>query len=87
MREVVVLTSPACHLCGDALEALGELAPEFGLSVHMVDMLSAEGECLIDRYRPPMPPAVIVDEVLFSSGRLPRKKLRRYLERDLQGVA
>lgn len=87
MRDVVVLTSSACHLCGDAVEALGELAPEFGLSVRMVNMLSAEGKRLVDRYRPPMPPAVIIDEVLFSSGRLPRKKLHRYLERDLQGVA
>ena len=28
-----------------------------------------------------MPPAVIVDGLLFSAGRLPRKKLRRRLER------
>src|SRR4030067_822416 len=32
MVDVLVVTSPACHLCEDALEALGELAPEDGLT-------------------------------------------------------
>lgn len=86
MHDVIVVTSPACHLCEDALEALAEFAPEHGLSVREVGILSPEGKELADRFRPPMPPAVIVDGVLFSSGRLPRKKLRRYLERNLQGV-
>jgi len=86
MHDVIVLTSPVCHLCEDAVEALGDLTPEFDLTVRKVDMLSAEGKRLVDRYRPSMPPAVIVDGELFSAGRLPRKKLRRLLERNLQGV-
>ncbi|MBI3647581.1 MAG: glutaredoxin family protein [Actinobacteria bacterium] len=81
MTEIVVVTSPACHLCEDALEALAELSEEFPLSVREVDMASPEGRQLVERHRPSMPPAVLVDGVLFSSGRLPRKKLRRYLER------
>lgn len=80
MREVVVLSSPGCHLCEDALRALGDLAREFHLSVREVDMTSAEGARLIEVHRPLMPPAVIVDDRLFSVGRLPRKKLRRELE-------
>jgi hypothetical protein len=87
MHDVIVLTSRGCHLCEDALEALGELAPEFGFSVREVDMLAAEGTELVERFRPPMPPGVIVDGALFSSGRLPRKKLRRRLERGAVGVA
>lgn len=86
MHDVIVVTSPACHLCEDALEALAELAPEHHLAVRAVGMLSPEGKELFDRFRASMPPAVIVDGVLFSSGRLPRKKLRRYLERNLQEV-
>lgn len=81
MREVVVLTSPACHLCEDALEALAILASEFELSVRELDISSPEGRVLAARVRPPLTPAVIVDGALFSSGRLPRRKLRRYLER------
>jgi len=79
--EVVVVTSPSCHLCEDALAALAELAAEFPLSVREVDIGSAEGGRIVERYRPAMPPAVLVDGELFSAGRLPRGKLRRYLER------
>lgn len=79
--EVVVVTSPSCHLCEDALTALSGLAEEFPLSVRAVDIGSPEGARIVERYRPAMPPAVLVDGELFSAGRLPRGKLRRYLER------
>ena len=81
MVHVVVVTSPTCHLCEDALDALAELSKEFQLEVREVSLESPEGALLLERFRPPMPPAVIVDGKLFSSGRLPRKKLRRRLER------
>jgi thiol-disulfide isomerase/thioredoxin len=79
--EVVVVTSPSCHLCEDALAALAELAAEFPLSVREVDIRSPEGARIVERHRPATPPAVLVDGELFSAGRLPRGKLRRYLER------
>jgi hypothetical protein len=80
MTDVVVLTSPACHLCEDALEALAELGREFPVRVREIGMESPEGRELIRMHRPAMPPAVLLDGVLFSAGRLPRKKLRRLLE-------
>lgn len=79
--EVVVVTSPSCHLCEDALAALAELAAEFPLSVREVAIGSPEGARIVERRRPAMLPAVVVDGELFSAGRLPRGKLRRYLER------
>jgi hypothetical protein len=81
MVDVLVVTSPACHLCEDALEVLGELAPEYGLTVRDTPIGSVEGQAVFERFRPPLPPFVIIDGDLFSSGRLPRKKLRKYLER------
>jgi len=78
--DVVVVTSTSCHLCEDALEALSELSREFPLSVREVDIRSLEGARIVADHRPPVPPAVLVDGALFSSGRLPRRKLRRYLE-------
>jgi hypothetical protein len=81
MTDVVVLTSPACHLCEDALEALAELGREFPVRVREIGMESPEGRELIRMHHPAMPPAVLLDGVLFSAGRLPRKKLRRLLER------
>lgn len=81
MIDVVVLTSDACHLCDDALETLAELAREYPLSIRSIDIDSEEGRALVARHRPPMPPAVLIEGELLSSGRLPRKKLRRLLER------
>ncbi len=86
MIEVVVVSSPACHLCEDAVEALAELSNEFPLTVREVDIRSLEGEALVRAHRPPMPPAVLVNQELFSSGRLPRKKLRKLLEKSLERV-
>lgn len=81
MTDVVVLSSPGCHLCEDALEALSDLAREFPIRVREIDMASPEGRALVRAHRPAMPPAVLVDGVLFSAGRLPRRKLRKLLER------
>ena len=81
MVDVLVVTSPACHLCEDALEALGELAPAYGLTVREIPIGSVEGQAAFERFRPPLPPFVIIDGELFSFGRLPRKKLRKHLER------
>lgn len=81
MVDVVVVTSPPCHLCEDALQALSELSREFALSVREVDIRSPEGARIVADHRPPVPPAVLMNGTLFSSGRLPRKKLRRLLER------
>lgn len=81
MTDVVVLSSPACHLCEDALESLGELGREFPIRVREIGMETPEGRELLRIHRPAMPPAVLVDGSLFSVGRLPRKKLRKALER------
>lgn len=81
MVQVVVVTSADCHLCGDAVECLAELSREFPLDVREVDIGSPEGRDIVRVHRPAMPPAILVDGALFSVGRLPRKKLRRKLER------
>lgn len=78
--EIVVVTSPACHFCEEALVALEGLSAEFPVDVRVVDIRSDEGAEVVRVHRPPMPPAVLVDGELFSFGKLPRKKLRRYLE-------
>ena len=80
MVDVVVVTSTSCHLCEDAVQVLAELSREFPISVREVDIRSPAGARIVADHRPPTPPAVQVNGALFSSGRLPRKKLRRYLE-------
>ena len=78
--DVVVVRSPACHLCEDAIEALRDIGAEFALDVRVVELDSEEGNEIVAVHRPPLYPAVLIDGRLFSSGRLPRKKLRRMLE-------
>ncbi len=79
--RLVLVTSPNCHLCRDAREAVEELAGEFLLDVQIVEAASPEGRALIARHRPALQPLVVLDGETFSAGRLPRRKLRRALER------
>lgn len=78
---VTLVHSPACHFCDDAAAALAELATTHRIEVTTVALESAEGAELVARHRPGMNPLVLVDGEFFSSGRLPRKKLLRLLER------
>ena len=79
--EIVVVRSPACHLCEDAIEALDEMRARSPLDVRLVEMESEEGRDIVARHRPALFPAVLVEDRLFSSGRLPRRKLERILAR------
>jgi hypothetical protein len=79
--EVAVVRTSDCHLCEDAIEALETLGKTHALEVRVVKADSAEGRAIWARHRPPLFPAVLLDGRLFSSGRLPRKKLQRMLER------
>jgi hypothetical protein len=82
LPEIVVVTSPACHFCDDALAALSELDSDHGLRLRRVDITSAEGLALAALHRPAMYPMVLLDGEFFSAGRLPRGKLRKALARE-----
>lgn len=77
--HVIVVHSVACHFCADAEKALAELGAEFPMRIELVAADSPEGRALVDSYRPGMFPLVLFDGVFFSSGRLPRRKLRARL--------
>lgn len=76
-----MVRSPECHLCEDAIQALDRMRGKFPLVVRLVEIESVEGQAIVSRYRPPLSPAVLLDGRLFSSGRLPRRKLERALAR------
>lgn len=78
---VTLVTTSGCHLCDDAKAGLDEMGPEFGFAVRTVDASSSEGWALLAQYRPALLPLVVLNGDLFSVGKLPRKKLRRTLER------
>jgi len=79
LHEVLVVTSPACHLCADAEAALEEVAQQHPLDVRVVEAASDVGRRVVAAHRPGMFPVVLVDGSLFSIGRLPRGKLRELL--------
>ena len=79
--KVTLVHSPACHFCDDAEEALHELSKDYPIDLWVVSIDSAIGATLVAVHRPAMNPLVLVDGAFFSSGRLPRKKLIKLLER------
>ena len=76
---ITVVSAAACHFCEDAQDALSTLAGQYPLTVELVAADSPAGQALLHRHRTGMFPLVLVDGVFFSAGRLPRRKLARYL--------
>lgn len=77
---VTIVVAPACHLCARAHEALAELAASYPLVVATVDVRTAMGMFLVQKYRASMSPLVLLDGEFFSHGRLPRRKLAKRLQ-------
>lgn len=77
--QITLVHSEACHFCDDALDALTLMSKDHPISVQVVPLTSRLGLDLVARHRPAMNPLVLVDGRYFSSGRLPRKKLLKYL--------
>lgn len=74
--QVTLVHAEACHFCDDAGAALAEFAREYPLDIRLVPLESPEGMAAFADHRPAMSPLILVDGEYFSSGRLPRKKLR-----------
>ena len=84
--DVLLVTSPACHFCADAEDALAELSKEFDLRISRIDARSPEGMALVQEYGAAMSPLVLLDGEYVSAGRLPRGKVRKLLEARADGV-
>jgi Glutaredoxin-like domain (DUF836) len=85
--QVTVVTAPACHLCEDAQTALAALAQEHPLTVRQVPADGPAGQALLHQHGTGMFPLVLVDDVFFSAGRLPRRKLALLLAGAAPGRA
>src|SRR5574338_680672 len=77
---VTVVHASGCHYCDDARVGLEELAREHPTRVDDFAAASPEGLRLLAAHRAPMFPLVLLDGEFFSSGRLPRGKLRIRLD-------
>lgn len=78
--SITVVESPACHFCVDAHQALQELAAEGNpIEVETLDVRGTAGQELMRIHGAGMSPLVLVNGDFFSQGRLPRRKLAKYL--------
>jgi hypothetical protein len=82
---VTLVEAPACHLCDNAKSTLAVLAQSYPLTIKVLSIGSVQGGALMARHRAPMSPLVLLDGQYFSSGRLPRRKLERQLEKARRG--
>lgn len=76
VTSITVVHAPACHYCDDARTGLDELAREHPVRVDYVAASTPRGAQLLAAHRAAMLPLVLLDGEFFSSGRLPRRKLR-----------
>lgn len=76
---VVVVTSPGCHFCDDALNLLEALAETSPLRIETLPLWSEEGRTLLVRHRVPFPPILMIDGEFFGYGRISRRKLEAHL--------
>ena len=79
MTTITLLTQPSCTSCEHAKEVLARLTQEFPLQINEIGLATEEGLALAARHGVVFAPGVLVDGDMFSYGRLPEKKLRRYL--------
>ena len=77
--DVLLVTSPGCHYCDDALDLLDELAQAIPMKIRTVPIFSDEGRSIIVRHKVPFPPVLIIDGRFFGYGRVSRRKLEAHL--------
>jgi hypothetical protein len=79
--RIRLLTAPGCHLCEEARTLIDRLTDGYALDLEVIDLASPEGVEWERRLRPPMPPAIIIDDELFAFGRVSERKLRKRLHK------
>lgn len=84
---VTMVTAEACHFCAEAETVVAEAGREFPLMVERIDARSGEGQALLQDFRAPMTPLVLLDGAYVGSGRLSRRRLRRLLRTRVRKAA
>lgn len=80
MTAVTMLTQQPCGLCDQAKETLTRLGAEYDLDICEVSLDSQDGRELGMRHGLLFAPGILLEDALFSYGRLSERKLRRELE-------
>lgn len=77
MIKIQELSTPGCSHCAEAKKILEEeIKPNFlDVEIEYIDMLSEEGQKMVQKYSIMSLPGVIVNGELFSVGGLDKNKL------------
>lgn len=77
MIKIQEVTTPGCSHCAEAKKILeGEIKPEFpDVEIEYIDMLTEQGQKMVQDYGIMSSPGIIVNEELFSVGGLDKDKL------------
>ena len=78
-----LLTKEDCAYCDQAKQVLDRIAADYPLAVQCLNLESPQGEALARRVGALFAPVVLIDDELFSCGRLSERRLRRHLDRAL----
>lgn len=75
--KIQELSTPGCTHCAAAKKLLeGEIKPQFpNVEIEYVDMLSEEGQKMVQQYGIMSSPGIVVNGELFSMGGLDKNKL------------
>ena len=75
-KKIQFLTMPDCHSCKVVKKNLEEILPNFpNIKIQEIDMLTPEGQELVQKYGIMSSPGIIIDEKLFSTGGIDKEKL------------
>ena len=77
MNKITFLTMVGCHNCEAAKKIFDEIMPDFEgkVEVSEVDMLSSEGQELVQKHSIMASPGIIINDELFSTGGVNKEKL------------
>lgn len=76
MNKIQFLTMPGCHNCAAVKKIFDEIIPDFpNVEVEEIDMMTPEGQELVQKYGIMASPGIIIDGELFSTGGVDREKL------------
>ncbi len=81
MTTVTLLTQRSCAFCEQAENVLARLAPDYHLEITRISLDSNTGRELGLRHDVLFAPGLLLNDELFSYGRVSERKLRRELDR------
>ncbi|TFB58783.1 thioredoxin family protein [Cryobacterium sp. TMT2-17-1] len=79
--RITVLTQASCHACDQAKLVVSRLSADYSFQVEAIGLDTDEGRALAARNGIIFAPGILIDDVMFSYGRLSEKKLRLQLSR------